>query len=81
MATRYIGIAASSVGVQPQAGRTNIVGASSGGTLAGTQALQVVFDDAEYTSAPEGKQRLLLELESIVNAIRSARTWPIDSTS
>jgi len=81
MATRYIGIATPAAGVQAQAGRTNIVGASSGGTLAGSQVVQVVFDDTIFTSSQESKQRLLAQLETIVEAIANARTWPIDSTS
>lgn len=81
MATRYIGYATDAAGVQKQAGRFNVVGAASGGTLAGSQTLQVVFDDAEFTSSQESKQRLLDGLQSITNAIECARSWPIDSTS
>jgi len=58
----------------------DVVGAASGGTLAGGQLLQVVFDDATYTGQ-EGKQRLLNNLIRIVARIEQAKTWPIDSTS
>jgi hypothetical protein len=61
--------------------RANIVGAASGGTLTGSQSVQVVFDDTVFTSAQEGKQRLMAALESICNDIETARTWPIDSTT
>jgi hypothetical protein len=81
MATRYIGIATPAAGVQVQAGRTNIVGASSGGTLAGSQVCQIVFDDSVYGSTNEAKQRLITQVRSILDVMESARTWPIDSAS
>lgn len=76
-ATRYIGI----VNVNPQVEGDLVVGASSGGTLAGTQVVQVVFNDGTFASTPEGKQRLLAAIEVIMDRIASAKTWPIDSTS
>jgi hypothetical protein len=80
MATRYVGQVATAAGIQPQAGRNNIVAAAAGGTLAGSQVAQLVFDDAVFVGQ-EGKQRLLLLLESIGNFIETARSWPIDTTS
>jgi hypothetical protein len=77
MATRYIGI----VSENPQVGRAQVVGAASGGTLAGGQVVQVVFNDAIFTSAQEGKQRLLAALEAIEQAIELARAWPISTSS
>lgn len=77
MATRYIGMTAEG----PQVNRGNAIGAASGGTLAGSQVVQVVFDDAIFTSGQEGKQRLLAALKVIEQAIESARVWPIASTS
>jgi len=78
MATRYLGIPATS---QIQAGRLTIVGAASGGTLTGSQSVQLVFDDAVFTSSLEGKQRLLNAIKAIENDIQVARSWPIDTTS
>lgn len=78
MATRYIG----STNTAPSAGRTSdIVGAASGGTLAGSQKVQIVFDDTVYDSTQEGKQRLVAEVEQILDCIKVARTWPIDTAS
>lgn len=76
MATRYIG----STSEQPR-GFGDIVGASSGGTLAGGQTVQVVFNDAIYTSSLEGKQRLVAAVEIILNRIKSAKTYPVDANS
>lgn len=77
MATRYIGITAEA----PSAGRVGIVGAASGGTLAGSQTVQVVFDDAIFGSTQEGKQRLIAAIEKIKAAVEAARIWPITSSS
>ena len=77
MATRYIGMTA----VAPQVNRSNVIGAASGGTLAGSQKVQVVFDDTVFDSTIEGKQRLIAALECIENRIQVAKTWPIDSSS
>lgn len=77
MATRYIGMTATG----PQVNRGNVIGASSGGTLAGSQKVQLVFDDTVFDSTAEGKQRLLAALEVIEQVIETAKTWPIDSTS
>lgn len=80
MAVRYIGVpAATDSG--PKAIRGNIVGAASGGTLSGAQDVQIVFDDAVYGSTQEGKQRLLAAVENILGCIKSARVWPITSSS
>jgi hypothetical protein len=57
------------------------VGAAAGGTLAGGQVVQIVFDDSIFTSAPEGKQRLLAAIDSIKQRVETARTWPIDANS
>lgn len=78
MAIRYIGIAASD-GVQVV--NSDVVGAAAGGTLAGGQNVQLVFDDAVYGSPVEGKQRLMAAIEMIHSRIASAKSWPIDSTS
>jgi hypothetical protein len=77
MATRYIGID----NVSPQLKGSEVVGAASGGTLAGSQDVQVVFDDAVFGSTPEGKQRLLAALKLIEARIKSAKVWPIAATS
>jgi hypothetical protein len=77
MAVRYIG----STSTAPQVQGNTVVGADSGGTLAGSQKVQVVFDDAVFTSAQEGKERLLSALKIIFDRISTAKTWPIDSTS
>lgn len=79
MAIRYIGHLASKLVHASQ--RDEIVGASSGGTLAGSQDVQVVFDDAVFGATPEGKQRLMDAIDAIHDSIASAKTWPIDSTS
>ena len=80
MATRYLGQVATAAGVQPQAGRLNIVAAAAGGTLAGSQVAQLVFDDTVFVGQ-EGKQRLLDLLEAIKTVVSCARSWPIDTTS
>ena len=77
MATRYIG----STSENPQVNMNSVIGAASGGTLAGSQSVQLVFNDAIYTSTQEGKQRLLAAIKVIETRIAGARTWPIDSTS
>jgi hypothetical protein len=77
VATRYIG----STQGNPQVAGNSVVGAASGGTLAGGQVVQVVFDDTVYTSAQESKQRLLAAVEVIRQRIASAKTWPIDVSS
>lgn len=79
MATRYYGLLATANPQSPN--RANIVGASSGGTLAGSQSVQIVFDDTVFGSAQEGKQRLIAALDAILSELKTAKTWPIDSTS
>ena len=76
MATRYIGMTA----VFPQVEGDAVIGAATGGTLAGSQYVQVVFDDSIFTGQ-EGKQRLLAALQVISDRIASAKVWPIASTS
>lgn len=76
MATRYFGTASA----HPQ-NNNDMVGASSGGTLAGSQKLQLVWDDTVYGNDMEAKQRLLAALELLEQRIQTAKTWPIDSTS
>lgn len=76
MATRYIGMTATG----PQVLSGEVVGAASGGTLAGSQKVQVVYDDGTFTSAAEGKQRLLAALDYIVKRIEASKVWPIDNT-
>ncbi len=77
MAIRYLGTADTS----PSVTNGDYVGAASGGTLAGSQVVQIVFDDAVFTSAQEGKQRLLAAMEEIFDRVETAKSWPIDSTS
>jgi len=77
MASRYFGTSSD----KAELVLSDYVGSSSGGTLSGGQNCQVVFDDTVYTSAWEGKQRLIRTLEAILKRIHTARTWPIDSTS
>jgi hypothetical protein len=79
MATRYIGHLAASLVRAPN--RADIVGAALGGTLAGSQDVQIVFDDTVFTSAYEGRQRLLAAILAIYNDIETGRSWPIDSTT
>ena len=74
MATRYIGMTVSD---GPQLVGGDVIGAASGGTLAGSQVVQVVFDDDVYTSAQEGKQQLLSALAIIVKRIETAKNWPV----
>lgn len=81
MATRYIGQVTPSVGVQFQTGRANVVAAASGGTLAGSQVVQVVFDDSVFTSSLLDKQALVAAVLNIATVIQSARSWPLDTTS
>jgi len=78
MATRYIGLAVTD---GPQLVGGDVIGASSGGTLTGSQNVQVVFDDTVFTSSQESKQRLVAALELIIQRIQAAKVWPIDSTS
>ena len=77
MATRYIGLTQGN----PQVEGGLVVGAASGGTLAGSQDVQVVFDDSIYGSDWESKQALLAAVEIILDRIASAKSWPIDVTS
>jgi len=77
MATRYFG----STAENPQILTNSIVGASSGGTLAGGQVVQLVFDDTKFTSTIEGKQRLLAAVQMIEARLETAKSWPIDSSS
>ncbi len=77
MAVRYIGTA----DVFPKFVGGDVVGANTGGTLAGSQVVQVVFDDTVFGATAEGKQRLVAALEIILSRIEKAHSWPIDSTS
>lgn len=79
MTTRYAGIAAA-VGA-PKFQRSNVTFAASGGTLTGSQSVQVVFDDAVFGSGAEGKQRLLQAVRLIADAVKTARVWPITTAS
>lgn len=78
MATRYIGVAAND---GPQVIGSDVVGAASGGTLAGSQILQVVFDDSVFGSTQEAKQRFLAQLDIIRNEVAIAKEWPITTSS
>ncbi len=78
MATRYMGFPSANL-IQLQG--SSVVGASSGGTLSGTQGVQLVWDDTVFDSTPEGKQRLIAAWTVIGDRLNSAHSWPIDSTS
>jgi hypothetical protein len=78
MAVRYLGIPSANL-VQLQG--SSVVGASSGGTLAGAQGVQLVFDDTIFDATVEGKQRLIAAMQIIEARLMSARSYPIDSTS
>jgi hypothetical protein len=78
MAIRYMGLTVTD-GVQIVGG--DVIGAASGGTLTGSQNVQIVYDDAVYESTPEGKQRLLAAIKLIGDRISTARVWPITSAS
>lgn len=78
MATRYYGMPAAN---NTQLQGNLVVGASSGGTLAGAQSVQLVWDDTVFDGTPEGKQRLIAAMQIIEARLMSARTYPIDSTS
>jgi len=78
MATRYIGI----TDARGYADTNNeIVGAAAGGTLAGSQTVQVVFDDGVFGSPQEQKQRLVAALQQIIERVQTAKEWPISSAS
>ena len=77
MATRYIGITTTG----PQLLGSDVIGAASGGTLAGSQNVQVVFNDTVFDSTQEGKQRLLAAMDIIKKRVEVAQSWPIDSSS
>ena len=77
MAVRYIG----STSAAPQVLGSSVVGAAVGGTLAGGQVIQVVYDDTYFGATPEGKQRLVAALDFLGDRIDAAKSWPIDATS
>lgn len=77
MTVRYFGTTSD----HPALATGDFVGAATGGTLAGSQLVQVVFDDTKFDSTPEGKQRLVAALELLVQRIQAARVWPITSSS
>lgn len=74
MATRYIGSTADRANIGDS---SSVIGAASGGTLAGSQKVQVVFDDAEFTT----KQDLVMAVEVILERIKGAKVFPITSSS
>lgn len=80
MAIRFIGLPTSG-NAGPKAIRGTVVGAASGGTLASSQDVQIVFDDAVYGSTQEAKQRLIAEVTIILECIKSGRAWPITSST
>jgi len=77
MATRYIGMTET----DGQLVGGDVIGAASGGTLAGSQKVQVVFDDSVFGSSQEGKQRLLNALKVIEARIEASKVWPLTSSS
>lgn len=50
---------------------------TTAGTLTNSNVVQVMYDDALFTQA-EGRTRLILALEHILNAVREHKvhTWP-----
>jgi hypothetical protein len=83
MAVRYAGFIDTAAGAQFQAGRAQVVAAASGGTLAGSQIVQIVFDDTKFSNAngDVGKQKLICAVQEILAFLTAARSWPIDTTS
>ena len=77
MATRYMGMTTTG----PQVLGSDVIGAASGGTLAGSQNVQVVFDDAVFDSTQEGKQKVLAAMDIIKKRVEVAKSWPISSSS
>ena len=77
MTTAYIG----TTDTGPKVIGGDVVGSATGGTLAGGQTVQVVFDNGTFGSTLEGKQRLLAALDIIRDRIAGAKQWPITSSS
>jgi len=77
MAIRFMGMTTTG----PQLLGSDVIGAAAGGTLAGSQNVQVVFDDAVFDSTQEGKQRLLAAMDIIKKRVEVAKSWPISSSS
>lgn len=78
MAVRFIG----STVTKPQT-NADFIGAASGGTLAGGQVVQLVWDDvaSKFDSTQLGKDLLCAYLVWLTDRIQGAKSWPIDSTS
>lgn len=77
MATRGVGITAAA-GVELV--NNNVVGFASGGTLQGTNIVELDWDDTVFVGQ-EGKQRLLAAIEQIEARIAMTTVWPVTSAS
>lgn len=77
MTASYIGIVQSN----PQVLSGEVVAAAGGGTLAGGQLVQIVFDDTTFSTNAEGKQRLLAAIDYIVKRLEAAKVYPLTSAS
>lgn len=72
MASRYI----FTTKINPQS-PDDFSSATSGGTITGSSGVvELVFNDAAFTSG-EGKQRLILAVEHLLNYLKEPKTtWP-----
>ncbi|MGH9927827.1 MAG: hypothetical protein ACREA9_01230 [Pyrinomonadaceae bacterium] len=59
----------------------SVVFAAGAGTLDSSFVVQVNWNDAVFTSAPEGKQRLVAALDLLKERIQMAKLWPVTSAS
>lgn len=75
MASRYLG----STSLFPRT-KADMVGAASGGTLAGSQTVQIVFDDVVYGATNEGKERLINAVMAIEATLKSVKSWPLTTS-
>lgn len=77
MAVRYL-FSASARPSNPK----DFTGAASGGTITGASGtVELVYDDAVYGSSLEGKQRLVAAVDALSAKLKSAKVWPITSSS
>lgn len=77
MASRYL-FSASTRPSNP----ADFTGAASGGTITGASGtVELVFDDAVFGSTMEGKQRLIAAVDALSGRLKSAKAWPITTSS
>jgi hypothetical protein len=77
MAVRYL----FSASTRPR-NPADFTGAASGGTITGASGtVELVFDDAIFGSTTEGKQRLISAIEALSDRLKSAKAWPITTSS